>query len=192
MNRKLFLLFAFSLIVLLSKAQDKPIGNRFHSINSLGLMNGSNDVSAALQSVNGFQKKNWFLGIGVGLDYYYYRTVPVFADVRYSFGEKKNKFFAYADGGMNFEWADDYFYKGVYILGGTGLESHLENGYYTDAGLGYNIKMKKENALVFSIGFSKKTLSESVTYLDWRSQKPQTEINKYKLNRILLKAGWQF
>jgi hypothetical protein len=192
MRRKIFILSAFSLIVLLSKAQDKPIDYRFHSINSLGLVNGSNDVSASLQSINGFQKKNWFLGIGVGLDYYYYRTAPVFADVRYSFGKKKNKFFAYADGGINIEWADDYFNNGVYVIRSSGFESHLENGYYTDAGFGYNIKMKKENALVLSLGFSKKTLSESVTYLDWRTQKPQTDINKYKLNRILLKVGWQF
>lgn len=192
MKNRFFFLFSFSLIVLLSSAQEKPIGYRFHSINSLGLVNGSNDVSASLQSVNGFQKKDWFLGIGVGLDYYYYRTVPFFADVRYLFGKKKNKFFAYADVGINMEWADDYFKNDIIVLRSSGFESYLKNGYYTDAGFGYNIKMKKENAVILSLGFSKKTLSESVTYLDWRTQKPQTDINKYKLNRILLKAGWQF
>ncbi len=56
---------------------------QFHSINSLGLINGNNGVSAAMQTVNGFTKGPWFAGIGLGLDYYQYRTVPVFADVRY-------------------------------------------------------------------------------------------------------------
>ena len=192
MKSKILFLFAFSLIVLLSNAQEKPIKYRFHSTNSLGLVNGSNEVSASLQTVNGFQKKNWFLGIGVGLDYYYYRTAPVFADARYSFGKKKNNFFAYADAGINIEWAEDYQPNDIFFIRSTGFESHLDNGYYTDAGFGYNIKMKKENALVLSLGFSKKTLSESVTYLDWRTQKPQTDITSYKLNRILLKVGWQF
>jgi hypothetical protein len=192
MKRKIFILSAFSLIVLLSKAQDKPIGYRFHSINSLGLVNGSNDVSALLQSVNGFQKKNWFLGIGVGLDYYYFRTVPVFADARYSFGKKKNKLFVYADGGINIDWVEEYAPGQIVIWDGSGSNNEFFNGIYTDAGFGYLIKMKKENALQLSLGYSHKSLKEENTYLDWRTQKSQTDINKYKLNRILLKLGWQF
>jgi hypothetical protein len=193
MKRKIFILSAFSLIVLMSKAQEKPVtGYRFHSINSLGLVNGSNDVAALLQSVNGFQKKNWFLGIGAGLDYYMYRTVPVFADVRYSFGKKKNKFFAYADGGINISWVEDQASSEIVFWDGPIKTNEFSNGIYTDAGLGYLIKMKKENGLQLSLGYTHKSLKEENSYLDWRTQKTQTDINTYKLNRIVIKVGWQF
>jgi hypothetical protein len=192
MKRRTLFLLTLSFIALLSEAQEKPIGYRFHSINSLGLMNGSNDVSAALQSVNGFQKKNWFLGIGAGLDYYLYRTVPVFADLRYSFGKKKNKFFAYADGGINIEWVEENAPSQIVIWEGSGSSNEYMNGIYTDTGFGYLINMKKENALQLSFGYSHKSLKEENTYTDWRTQKSQTDINQYKLNRIVLKVGWQF
>src|SRR5687768_648308 len=92
---------------------------KFHSINSVVLVNGNNAISAALQTVNGFQKGPWFAGVGLGLDYYLYRTVPLFADVRYEFGKNKNKFFVYGDAGMHFNWVQDYFYDNPVIWNGN-------------------------------------------------------------------------
>jgi hypothetical protein len=143
--------------------------------------------------VNGFQKGNWFAGVGVGLDYYLYRSVPLFADVRYEFGKNKNKFFAYADGGINFQWAEDYSYNGpVFIWDGGNNSSEFHNGIYTDAGFGYLVANKKSGGLVLSLGYSHKSLNETVSYQDWRTQETITDLYRYNLNRIVVKVGWKF
>ena len=191
MKKKYFLLFTFISASVLLSAQQKKAVYCFHSINSLGLVNGDNAASAALQSVNGFKKGPWFAGVGVGIDYYLYRTVPLFADMRYEFGKKKNKFFVYADGGINFSWVQDQFYVQPLIWNGN-RSNNFQNGLYTDAGFGYIVGMKKENGLVLSLGHSQKRLKELIRRQDWRTSEWQTDINRYNLNRIVLKGGWRF
>jgi hypothetical protein len=176
---------------MLSFAQKKSY--KFHSINSLSLLNGENEVSGGLQSVNGFQKGNWFAGAGVGLDYYIHRSVPVFADVRYEFGKSKNKFFAYADAGVNFQWVENYVYSGPIIFDGPIVNpGKFQDGFYTDAGLGYIVNFKNAGALVLSLGHSRKTLRQDITYTDWRTGQSTTDIYRYKFNRIAVKVGWRF
>ena len=192
MKRIFFISCILQFIFLFSFAQEKETVYRFHSINSLALINGNNAVSAGLQSVNGFQKKNWFGGIGVAIDYYLYRTVPVFADVRYSFGKKKNKFFAFADAGINISWVENNNFNGPIFIWEGSNTSNYKNGVYSDLGFGYNIKMGKNNALVLALSQSHKSLKETFTYTDWRTNQPQTNVNQYRLNRINLKIGWQF
>ena len=72
----------------------------FHSLQQVGLINGRGAVSASLQSINGFEAGDWFAGIGLGLDFYRYRSVPLFADVkRYFKIANGNRLFIYGDGG---------------------------------------------------------------------------------------------
>ena len=174
-------------------AQKKSSRYKFHSVNSISLLNGNSEVSAGLQSVNGFQKGNWFVGGGVGLDYYLYRTVPLFVDARYEYGKKKNKFFAYGDGGINFQWTENYVYSGPIIYEGSFNNSgNFHNGIYTDAGLGYIVSTKKTSGLILSLGHSHKSLKQTVSYQDWRTQEWLTDIYRYHLNRIVVKVGWKF
>jgi hypothetical protein len=193
MKVKYLFLTVFIFVSGFSFSQNKTKKYHFHSINSIGLVNGGNAVSAALQSVNGFQKGPLFAGIGVGLDYYLYRTVPVFADVRYELGKKKNKFFVYADGGINISWAQDYYIIEPWpVAGNEEPGNDFGNGIYTDAGGGYAVAMKKNNALVLSLGYSHKRLKQTYRYLDWRTNEWQTDLYRYNLNRVLLKIGWRF
>jgi hypothetical protein len=195
MRLKIFILAASALITVQAASQKKEKSFQFHSINSLALLNGSDEVSAGLQSVNGFQKGNWFAGIGTGLDYYIFRTVPVFADLRYHFGKKKNNFFAYADGGININWKEKYNYNNPVIFiweEDANRSSRFADGVYTDIGFGYKLHLGKAGGLVVSLGNSHKSLKQTVTYTDWRSQEVFTDVYRYKLNRISLKIGWQF
>jgi hypothetical protein len=177
MKRKIIFLILVTVTSLNGFSQNKKSGHQFHSINSLSF-------------VNGFQKGNWFAGVGLGLDYYIQRSVPLFADVRYQFGKKKNKFFAYADAGVNLEWAEDF--RGVFVWDGFNSRGEFKNGVYTDAGLGYHVNIKKSEGLVLALGHSLKTLKEISTYQDWRTQQWLTDIYRYKLNRIVVKVGWRF
>jgi hypothetical protein len=194
MKLKFFFLLLFSSVAIFSFAQKQITSYKFHSINNISLLNGENEVSAALQSINGFQQGNWFAGIGVGLDYYIHRSVPLFADIRYEYGKGKNKFFAYVEGGINFEWVKENDNESpVFIWEGFNNSSEFHNGAYADAGLGYLVGMKKGvGGLLLSLGFSHKSLKKTVTYQDWRTQQPTTDTYEYKLNRIAIKVGWKF
>ena len=193
MKLKYFFLLLFISVSIFSFGQKKKPAYRFHSINNISLLNGDNEVSAGLQSINGFQKNNLFAGVGVGLDYYLYRSVPLFADFRYEFGKSKNNFFAYADGGINFDWVKEYYYTGpIFIWEGSNNSGEFHNGIYTDAGLGYMVGNKKGGGLVLSLGHSHKSLKKTVSYPDWRTQQTITDIYRYNLNRVVIKVGWRF
>ena len=190
---KYFFLAFLIPVALVSFGQKKNTAYKFHSINNISLMNGDNEVSAGLQSINGFQKGNLFAGVGLGLDYYLYRSVPLFADFRYELGKTKNKFFAYADGGVNFDWVEEKYYNGpIFIWDGNNNSSEFHNGAYTDLGFGYIVGTKKGGGLVLSLGHSYKSLEKTISYLDWRTQETVTDVYNYNLNRIVLKIGWKF
>jgi len=193
MKIKYFFLVLLVAVTLVSFGQKKNATYKFHSINNISLINGDNVTSAGLQSINGFQKGNLFAGVGIGLDYYIYRTVPLFADFRYQFGKTKNKFFAYADGGVNFDWVEeDYYDRPIFIWEGSSNSSEFHDGAYTDLGLGYIVGTKKGGGLVLSIGHSYKSLKKTISYPDWRTQETITDIYHYNFNRIVLKVGWKF
>src|SRR5450432_2856838 len=90
-------------------AQQKTVPDRwqFHSVNSVGLLEGQTGSSFQLQTINGAQYRSWFAGIGLGLDFYRYRTIPLFLDIRRQFGRSTNKLIVYADMGINFFWLTD-------------------------------------------------------------------------------------
>src|SRR6187402_608697 len=194
MKMKYFFLGLLMTVALVSFGQKKNAAYKFHSINNISLVNGDNEVSAGLQSINGFQKGNLFAGVGIGLDYYLYRTVPLFADFRYELGKAKNKFFAYADGGVNFDWVEEEYNDGpIFIWDGSRNTSEFHNGAYTDVGLGYMVGTKKgTGGLILSLGHSYKSLKKTVSYMDWRTQETITDIYHYNFNRIVLKVGWKF
>jgi hypothetical protein len=193
MKMKYFFLALLMPVALLSFGQKKNAVYKFHSINNISLINGNNATTAGLQSINGFRKGNLFAGVGIGLDYYLYRTVPLFADFRYEFGKTKNKFFAYADGGINLEWVEDNYNDGpIFIWDGSRNTTEFHNGAYTDLGLGYMVGSKKGGGLVLSLGHSYKSLEKTVSYMDWRTQETITDIYHYDFSRIVLKVGWKF
>ena len=134
----------------------KPGGKKysFHSINSIGVANGSNGAAAVMQTVNGFRKGPLFAGVGLGLDYYQYRTIPLFADVRYEFGTKKNKLFAYADAGINFSWVDGTYDDEVGIWWSN--PSDFSNGLYTNVGIGLTTSFRNGNNFVVAVGYYRK------------------------------------
>src|SRR3954467_15161330 len=131
-------LLCFTLVVCCSaivcgQQKTEPGRCQFHSVNSVGLLEGETGSAFQIQSINGMKHGSWFTGIGVGLDFYRYRTIPLFIDFRKEFGHRANKFFAYADAGVNFAWLTDK-EKQIYQM-----DDHFSAGFYTDLGLGYKI-----------------------------------------------------
>jgi hypothetical protein len=194
MFQKKYLCFLFFLVMVSTscysqeKPSEKPL--MFHSINQVGLLDGSTGTYFQMQSVNGFQYKKWFAGIGAGLDYYRYRSFPLFADVRRQFGNPNKSFFIYADAGVHFIWVRTQDKKAYYF----NADDQFINGFYCDAGLGYQLKLKTGSALLFSAGFSYKKVTEKLTNLQNFTNlipAPNTDWYDYYLNRLTLKIGFQ-
>jgi hypothetical protein len=181
----------------MSSAQTKTPSAQwqFHSINNVGLLEGETGSAFQLQTINGAQYKSWFTGIGLGLDFYRIRSIPLFADIRKDFGKGNNKLFVYADMGINFSWATDQ-QKTSYMQ-----NDKFSNGFYSDLGLGYRVASGKKNALMLSLGYSYKKTVESydqvydgpglIYTLTMQTDGSREKIN-YSLNRLALKIGWEF
>jgi hypothetical protein len=188
MRKKLSFLIIISLVMVSSlSAQNKKA--RFQSVNQFAIVGGENHVNTAFQTINGIKFSNWFSGIGIGIDNYRYKTLPLFLDGRWYFGEDKKAFF-YGDVGYNFTMKNKpgkevYYYNTYDFSGGT----------YTDFGIGYQTPLYKKSSLLFSLGYSSKKLQSktgSVTcpiigpcFLDYSRY-------HYELGRMILKAGLLF
>src|SRR5919206_1805397 len=153
MTMKKIIITAYLLVAtLISMGQQEGTANKnttakrlsFHSINAIGLHEGETGTSFQLQTVNGVQLHQWFAGIGAGLDYYTYRTVPLFLDVRRNLWNKRITPFVYADGGMNFPWIPKDVENSWY-------NSNFKGGLYYDIGIGYAIQTKNSGGFLLSL-----------------------------------------
>ncbi len=183
---------SFLLIQMRSMAQDslhqRPA---FHVISSLGVANGSKGMAYLLQAVPGILFHNSFAGVGIGIDDYKMRSVPLFLDFRQEFGRRSRNLFVYADAGCNFDWLtekdkteEDQWYGNLNFRGGI----------YYDAGLGYNIHFSRKDVMLFSIGYSVKEMHAKGSAWNCTSNgcsMTPTTLN-YHMPRLALKAGWRF
>lgn len=168
---------------------------QYHSINNVGLLEGETGSAFQLQTINGVNYKSWFAGVGVGLDFYRLRTIPLFADFRKEFGKSNNKVFVYSDIGINFSWVTDQ-QKTNYVQ-----NDKFHNGFYGDWGLGYKVMVNRKNNLLLSLGYSYKRTVETydqfyynpgINIIQGSQSDDQSQKINYSLNRLTIKIGWEF
>lgn len=184
MIKRFFLvcMVSFYCIMALSQAV-KP---QFRSINTAGFAIGQSPPQLLLQTVNGMTYKDWFAGLGVGLDEYEIKSLPIFADFRWNFGEKK-KGFIYGDIGYNFFLEDK---SGDNLFAGT--VSSYKGGVYSDIGVGLRAKFIKKVNMVFTLGHSYKTIKKTQIRTICGIVPPcfdETSRFTYNFGRIHLKVG---
>jgi hypothetical protein len=186
---KIIFLFSFLLVCSVAVAQSKFT---FHSQNYIGVVAGEEDNDYQLQSINGFQKNTWFGGVGIGLDRYIIRSVPLFLSFTKYLSERQNSFYISVDGGTNFVWDNN---------SGNRYNGYNDNGKFTpslylggDAGYRMGLKNKR-NAILMNIGYSIKKLNESVTPALPCFNPPCPELDEkyeYDFRRISFKLGFLF
>ncbi len=190
MKNTLFLLFSF--IFTCSFAQEKTLPAikkplKFQTIIQGGLLAGSSTESFALQAINGFSFGNWYAGVGAGLDFYMQRGVPLFADLRYHFSKQRKSFFIYGDAGTHIPWIKNKEQRNVISQ---------STGFYTDAGVGFRLATKKNDAFLFSAGYSYKHVpekQEGFSWQPWPQPTAQSIFNyNYRFNRVVVKFGLMF
>ncbi|MBL7732153.1 MAG: hypothetical protein JNM88_13315 [Chitinophagaceae bacterium] len=173
-----------------SSAQQKPA---FSSQTYAGMVTGEATTDLQLQTINGLSWKQWFAGAGVGIDWYSFRSVPLFASVNRSFFQKgKRSLFVSGDAGVNLPWVEER----LYTLDLVYRDSDLSPGLYWAGGLGYRFGVgKADNALLFQVGYSYKRMQEKVTSnFPCFSPPcvPVTETYDYRMKRISVRVGWGF
>lgn len=180
-------LFAKSMVAQESGADRKFI-NRFHSFNTVQLLNGSSRTSAALTTVNGLQFNRFFTGIGVGYDYYFHTSVPLFGELRYNLLERKGRLQLFGNGGVNF----------VTSLSTNKAENNIgeyKAGATYGGGIDYLV-MSKRQAFIIGASFSNKQYYQLVDYYVYNPVENMIENyprkDHYSLNRIAIRIGWMF
>jgi hypothetical protein len=104
----------------------------------------------------------WFAGVGAGLDYYRFRSVPLFLSVTRDIQlGKKDWLFLYLDGGTNLPW-----YKRPETPEPAYTGDAFHGGEYWSGGLGYLWKLgdHSRKEVLFSAGYTVKKLSEDQSY----------------------------
>jgi hypothetical protein len=193
MELKIFIITVFIILQSTTGSAQKPgneKGVHFRSVNQVGILAGSSDANLQLQSINGIKYKTGFVGLGVGLDYYYARSIPVFIDLRKDIFTKPITPFIYVDGGYHFPWSSEKDEK-VAFWG----DEKTKGGLYYDIGIGYELSLMKNKNLLFSAGYSHKSFSEnikeSIVCLALGCT-PNIGHYGYQLRRIALKVGFSF
>ena len=168
---------------------------RLQSISNIGLLEGSNGSFFSLQTILGVKFNKSFAGIGVGLDYYRFRSIPLFVDLRQEFGKSPNAVFVYGDIGYNFDWLTDEDRRETAFA----TNANFKGGLYYDAGIGYKYAVTSKQALLFSFGYAYKKikLDDQVRGVCIGGNCPpatqtETQVYKYSMPRWVVKAGWWF
>lgn len=179
------------LLTLQVAAQTKSDKVKFGTVNQVGLIAGSRGEAFRVETINGIKKHNWFAGIGLGIDYYKDRTIPLFLDVRRDLLKSRNTPFIYIDGGVNFVWLNDE--QKAQRTGGLNYSN--PPGICYDAGLGWKLSGKNARALVLSAGYSFKQVKETIK-INWGAPTPglqeqNTERYNHLYRRIVLKLGFE-
>lgn len=162
----------------------------FNSVNQVGVLTGERGSSFLAQTINGIRYKTWFAGVGVGLDFYKTRGIPLFLDIRKYILNKPATPFIYADGGIHYSWPTEKDKEA-----GWNVTRKFNNGLYYDFGLGYKAPINQKHAFLLSVGYSVKKIEETNTSIFYCPQCPNQESVErfnYTFNRLSIKAGWQF
>jgi hypothetical protein len=165
---------------------------RFHSQNYLGILVGEAPTALQIHTINGLNRSNWFGGIGVGMDEYFIRSVPLFTSLTKYINLQGDSFFFTIDGGTNFA-----------LDGSTGnaYNGYRNNGdfspgifYGGSAGYRFGIKNQK-GAFLLNVGYTAKHLKESLGSPLPCTFPPCFETASdyhYKFNRLSMRLGWSF
>ena len=188
MKKNIFLATVLMIFQFVSVAQ-KTIKPVFTSISQVGIGWGATGDALQLQTINGVSFKTYSAGIGIGLDYYWERTVPLFIDLRKNIFSKKQTPFVYADLGVNMPWVET-------DKENIWSKSDYECGSYVDIGIGFKIPVSKKLFANLSFGYSQKKLHEKrtneVIIFDFPYGGNNAEEFDYTLRRFSLKAGLSF
>ncbi|MDP4150556.1 MAG: hypothetical protein Q8927_06615 [Bacteroidota bacterium] len=203
---------AWFVLALLSQglAQDKGSGVKsplprhawaFRSQEMGGLVSGEQGNYGQGYTINGVYKGPWFMGIGAGVDFYRYRTVPLFLSLEREWMQPGHDgWFTRLDVGVNVPWQSAP--PTLYYPSGTVIGSHLLTAPYWDAEFGYKVFVNahRNQAILISAGYSFKEVQNKETTVNYCpiaalcNTDPSFNTRRYTFynRRLSLQVGYQF
>lgn len=174
-----------------TQAQQKPTKIKYTNINNFQMLGGKQSFGLGIETIHGIKfKNNCSIGIGAAMDMYKMVSVPVFLDVRKSFGNKMFIPFMYANAGLNFNLHDEQYPKYQ-----NGLEAYqFKNSFYSALGIGIKRKISSSANFLFSFGLSTKQFKYNYnnTWFIWQDAfNPYYQYN-YTFKRYSCKIGIEF
>ncbi len=148
-----------------------------------------------LQSTIGYRfHYRYYAGLGVALDHYTIRSLPVFIDLKADLSPKKTTPFVYADVGISNPWPKRSQYKF------QRAPDKKIPGWYLNTGIGQRFRSRKSNhSWEISIGYSLETMkmrylrsigNQGIPEPEGPTSNTQVEDFKYTFNRFVVKAGF--
>ena len=195
------LIIAAGLTILAVAAVAQGSGSKtgWHVSVAAGLLNGNTRTGASVTGkIEKVWKKQWSLGLGSGFDHYYFRSVPVFAEVQRYLGKEDKGLFFYGSAGLNIPWPTEeqrwYRQGNSWGWGTTTQPGTFSTGVWTDLGLGYGFKGKKGHGMFLRAGHSLKTMGHRYTEQVWNGTGAvqATRDIDYLFGRVSIQAGFRF
>lgn len=190
---KIFLITILSLwcLMIQTNAQEQPHKLKMTSYVNVAMLNGSKGSSPALQAIIGGNYKGSYFGAGSGLDFYRFRSIPVFLHLAQTVSRKTRGLCLYGDLGYHFEWVT----RRNREQSGIAPDSDFGGGIYYQAGIGYRVPLSKRDAFILGTGYSFKKLTREgadimCPFIGPCAAKPDTY--NYSLRRLVISAGWVF
>lgn len=167
-------------------AQGEKRKPKFSSVNEAGLLTGEKGEAMMVHTLTGIKKNRSFAGIGVGLDFYADRSIPLFLDYRQALSSAKNAPFAYADAGVNFLWLN-------FIQKEQRQFPSSLPGLYYDFGIGWKLSVRNNRGFVLSAGYTLKQVKYKVLSYSV-APTPQMQSENYDhynflYRRLVIKVG---
>lgn len=143
-----------------------------------------------IEAIQGIHVKHWTVGAGGGIDWYRFKTIPIFLSVTRDLFKKNEGVFVTVNAGTN--------YPVIKKELNPYPASKFRRGAYGAAALGYKFEGNKKNShcLTISTGYSYKRVIEERPFYNYcpGGCAPADERQKisYTLQRLDFKIGWQF
>lgn len=176
------------LSVKIASGQNEIHKIKYSTINQVGLLTGEKGEAVMLQTINGIKKNKSFTGIGVGLDFYGHRSIPLFLNYRREFSKNNNTPYVYADAGINFLWLN-------FIQKEQMQFPSSSPGFYYDLGVGWKLSADNRQGFIISAGYSLKQVTYKVASYSI-APTPQMQSDNYDrynflYRRLIIKIGFQ-
>ncbi|HEY6977435.1 MAG TPA: hypothetical protein VH396_14155 [Chitinophagaceae bacterium] len=190
--KKIVFPFVLLPVVLMAQSNKQKEKIQYASSYQAGIIVGKAYTTYGVQMIQGIRYKNVQTGIGVALDPYGFRTVPLFGHFSYVMHPQKNSVYVYGDAGISIPW-DNGSLPEKYDNSTHDDWHKLYAGFYAEGGAGYNILFnKKRNAVTINAGYSYKrfTYDENVYIWNGIGTVLQTDHYIFDYRRIVFRLGF--
>jgi hypothetical protein len=182
MNFLLFLMAAATCVFAQEQQKKKPV---FQTQVQLGILEGQAGSQFQVQVINGMKWQGASAGVGIGLDYYGTRSIPLFLNLQKNILNHTKTPFIYANGGIHFPWISDK---------NTAEIIRTKPGLIYEAGVGYLVPAGKY-AFSFTLGYSYKAYTERRESARWcLTGICENDVSNvsYQFRRISFNMGFRF